>query len=300
MKTLYLSVLTFLVVVGSSILGVSTISSEVRKTENQPTESEFVYTGPVLSGNELFPVLSAQGVVVTDIDSGIVLYEKNPDGILFPASTTKIITALVALDYFPAEQVITVGRVNVEGQKMGLIPGEKIKVQDLIYGVLIHSANDAAEVLAENYKGGRISFVAAMNLKAQDLGLLNSVFKNPTGLDEEGHVTTAKDLEVASRVAMQNEFFRMAVGTKEKIVKSIDGKISHNLVNVNKLIGEVDGVLGVKTGWTENARENLVTYVQRDGHTISMVLLGSQDRFGETKELLNWVFMNYTWGGLIN
>jgi len=94
---------------------------------------------------------------------------------------------------------------------------------------------------------------------------------------------------------MKNPEFANIVGTKEITVKSIDGKIVHKLANVNQLLGKVPGVLGVKTGWTESARENLVTYIERDNHKIMIAVLGSQDRFGETKELINWIFANYSW-----
>lgn len=245
---------------------------------------------PDLKDYDPFPILSAQGVVVTDLDTGIVLYEKNPDGVLFPASTTKIVTALVAMDYYDNDSVLSARNINIEGQKMGLVSGEKMRAGDLLYGLLVHSANDAAETLAANYKGGRSSFIAAMNKKGEELGLKNTSFKNPTGLDEDGHYTTARDLELVSRVAMQNDLFRTIVATKEKIVKSTGGNIAHTLTNVNSLIGDVPGVLGVKTGWTINAMENLVTHMERDGRNISIVVLGSQDRFGETRELIDWVF----------
>ena len=98
-----------------------------------------------------------------------------------------------------------------------------------------------------------------------------------------------------SEQAMNNPYFAKIVATESYLAESVGGEIRHKLVNINELIGEVDGVLGVKTGWTENARENLVTYIERDGHSVMIALLGSQDRFGETKELINWIFENYSW-----
>jgi D-alanyl-D-alanine carboxypeptidase len=114
-------------------------------------------------------------------------------------------------------------------------------------------------------------------------------------LDENGHYSTAKDLVRVAEVAMKNPRFAEIVGTKEIVAKSVDGKNLHKLVNINALLGNVEGVLGVKTGWTENARENLVTYLERDNHKIMIALLGSQDRFGETKEIIDWIFRNYQW-----
>jgi D-alanyl-D-alanine carboxypeptidase len=250
---------------------------------------------PVLKEGSTFPVVSGQGALAVDLNSGINLYEKNPDFPLLPASTTKIVTALVALDTYPLNQILTVGKISVDGQKMGLYFGEQMKVEDLLYGLLVYSANDAAEVLADAYPGGRGEFIIAMNEKAKELSMNHSIFQNPVGLDGTTQVSTAKDLVRASEVAMRNPEFAKIVGTKQIVLTDISGKNSYNLKNINELLGKVPGVLGVKTGWTENARENLVTYVERDGHRVMIAILGSQDRFGETKELIDWIFANYEW-----
>ena len=250
---------------------------------------------PLLTGTAAFPIISAQAALAVDTDSGVTLYEKDPDKLLLPASTTKIVTALVAMAAYPDDAVLEVNNIKVEGQKMGLVSGEKMKVQDLLYGLLVYSANDAAEVLANNYPGGREAFVEAMNAKAKELHLENTSFKNPTGLDGNGHVTTARDLIRVATLAMKNPEFARIVGTKQTVVRSENGKIVHKLTNINELLGVVEGVLGVKTGWTENARENLVTYIERDNKKIMIALLGSQDRFGETKELIDWIYSNYAW-----
>ncbi len=256
---------------------------------------------PLLNKDEFgqvqsYPILSAQGVIVIDLSSGIPLYEKNADAPLLPASTTKIITALVALDTYPLDSVLTVGEWPlVDGQKMGLMAGEQLKFEDLLYGLLVYSANDAAELVAQAYPGGYDAFIDAMNKKAKDLSLNNSHFDNPIGLDANGQRSTARDLVRAAEVAMRNPEFAKIVGTKEITVTDVTGKYSYTLKNVNVLLGTVPGVIGVKTGWTESARENLVTYVVRDNHKLAIALLGSQDRFGETKELIDWIFTNYTW-----
>ncbi len=269
--------------------------------QSQPSvrkpQSKTFSPAPVFLGNAAFPVVSAQAVLAVDLNSGATLYEKDPDKELLPASTTKIITALVAMDYYYDDQILEVKGIKTEGQKMGLVEGEKIRVADLLDGLLVYSANDAAEVLAENYGYGREDFIAAMNRKAKELYLDNSVFTNPTGLDTNGDeiTSTARDLIKVSETAMKNPEFAGIVGTKEITVTSIDGKISHKLANLNELLGKVPGVLGIKTGWTESARENLVTYVERDGRKVILAVLGSQDRFGETKELIDWIFANYYW-----
>lgn len=293
-KLLYLSALSFIFIATSAIALNSDQENVI--TYIYPEKNTKAYSDlPVLAENAKYPILSSQSVMVVDLTSGVTLYEKDPNKALLPASTTKILTALVAIDTYTSEQVLKVGRISVVGQKMGLVWGEEMKFIDLLNGLLIYSANDAAEVLAQNHPGGRALFIGLMNKKVKDLGLTNSHFTNPVGLDDGAQYSTARDLVIVAKYAMQNPIFAEIVGTKEKTVKSTDGKISHRLVNINKLLGIVPGVLGVKTGWTENARENLVTAVDRDGRKIMVVVLGSSDRFGETKELIEWIYSNYKW-----
>lgn len=250
---------------------------------------------PVLKNVNSFPVLSAQGVFAYDLNSGVVLYEKNPDEPLLPASTTKIVTALVALDYYNLDDKINTGAFSIEGSKMGLYWNEEITARDLLYGLLVYSGNDAAEVLANNYNGGREEFINAMNQKAKELYAFNTSFVNPSGLDQLGQMTTAKDLARIASQAIENPEFAKIVATTDYQAQSTDGAFVHNLENRNELLGKVAGVLGVKTGWTEGARENLVTYVDRDGKRVVITILGSQDRFGETEELVEWIYENYEW-----
>ena len=258
---------------------------------------------PILGANTTFPLISAQGVIAVDLDSGVPLYEKNPDSQLLPASTTKIVTALVAIETYKPDEILTVPYgVAVDGQKMGLYSGEQMRFKDLLYGLLVYSANDAAMTLAMNYpmasESGTASyeaFVLAMNEKAQELHMDNSYFENPVGLDGASQMTTARDLLHVSEVAMKNPEFAEVVGTKEITVTDVSGSSKYRLKNINELLEDTPGVLGIKTGWTENARENLVTYIERDGHKVIIAVLGSQDRFGETQELIDWIFSNYEW-----
>jgi D-alanyl-D-alanine carboxypeptidase len=291
----FLAILVF-VFVASSALAISGQIPVFKQFIPKAQEPKTFPPLPVLAAKSFFPTLSAQGVIATDLDSGITLYEKNADAPLLPASTTKIVTALVSLDAYQLDQVLTVGKgVSVDGQKMGLYTGEKMKFENLLYGLLVYSANDAAETLAQDYPGGYGAFISAMNQKAKDLSMTNTYFDNPVGLDTDGQRSTAKDLIRASEVAMRNANFSKVVGTKNIVVTDESGKKSYVLQNVNQLLGTTPGVMGVKTGWTENARENLVTYIERDGHKVMIALLGSQDRFGETKELIDWIFTNYKW-----
>ncbi|MGA2910308.1 MAG: D-alanyl-D-alanine carboxypeptidase family protein [Candidatus Microgenomates bacterium] len=297
---LYLVILAF-VFISTSALAISGAVPEVIKNLSiLPSVSKNFPPNPVLGASTTFPVISAEGVLAVDLDSGVSLYEKNPDTTLLPASTTKIVTALVSLDAYKPDDVLTVGKgVGVDGQKIGLFAGEQMTAENLLYSLLVYSANDAAETLAQNYpNGGYDGFIAAMNAKAKDLSMNSSGFENPVGLDNPSQITTARDLVRAAEVAMRNPEFAKIVGTKEITVTDVTGKDKYDLKNVNELLGQVPGVLGVKTGWTQNARENLVTYIERDGHRVMIAILGSEDRFGETKELIDWIFSNYQWQGV--
>jgi D-alanyl-D-alanine carboxypeptidase len=128
-----------------------------------------------------------------------------------------------------------------------------------------------------------------------ELSMKNSHFYNPAGLDGDEQYSTAKDLIRATEISMRNPVFAQIVGTQEAIVIDVSGKNKYRVKNINKLLGTVLGVKGIKTGWTENARENLVTYVERNNHRVLIALLGSSDRFGETTELIDWIYANYHW-----
>lgn len=250
---------------------------------------------PLLKDVNSYPLLTAQGVYAFDVDSSVVLYQKNPDEKLLPASTTKMVTALVALDSYNLADVLNTGRFKTTGSQMGLVWNENITVEDLLYGLLVQSGNDAAEVLAINYPDGRDAFIKKMNEKAISLSAKNTNFANPAGLDNGEQYSTARDLSRIAQFAMNNEVFSKIVATETRLTQNIEGTIFHKVENRNELLGKVNGVLGVKTGWTENARENLVTFVERDNRRVIISLLGSQDRFGETQELIEWIFNNYEW-----
>lgn len=250
---------------------------------------------PVNFTKQPAPWLSAGSALVIDVPSKTVIYAKNPDQTMLPASTTKIMTALVAMDYYKPDDVLDVKSAKAIGQTMKLVENEKITFNNLLYGLLVQSGNDAAEVLAEDYPGGFTSFVSAMNTKAKTLHLEKTNFNNPTGIDSFGHVTTAHDLAILASVAMTNATFAQIVGTASVAVKDVSGTFVHELTNINQLVGKVLGVKGVKTGWTEDAGECLVAYTERDKGKIISVVLGSSDRFKDTENLIDWVYNNFTW-----
>lgn len=238
---------------------------------------------------------TADGVIVYDINSGVYLYKRNETELLSPASTTKILTALVALESYGLDDVLTVKTATNGGQVMGLIPGERITLENLLYGALVQSGNDAAYALADNYSGGVEGFVAAMNKKAKEIHLDNSTFTNPMGFDDPGHKMTPIDLTRLATVALANKTIAKMVAIPQITVSDVTHTYFHQLKNVNQLLGKIPGVGGIKTGWTEEAGENLVTLVERNGHRVIIVVLRSVNRFNDTEFLINWVFGNYEW-----
>lgn len=239
--------------------------------------------------------ISAEGVVVLDVDSGVTLYKRNEQILLSPASTTKILTALVALDEYDLDQVLTVKTQLTQGQLMGLFLGEQLTVENLLYGTLIQSGNDAAWTLADNYPGGVEAFVRAMNQKAKALHLEKSTFTNPAGYDDPNHKMTPIDLTRLASIALTNKTISKMVAIPQITVSDVTHTYYHPLKNINELLGKIPGVAGIKTGWTEEAGENLVTLIDRDSHKLIVVVLHSRNRFIDTTKLIDWIFANYRW-----
>lgn len=243
---------------------------------------------------EVVPKLASGGVWVEDLTFGKVLYQFNSDGRLLPASTTKMLTALVGIEYFRySDDLVVTREALVSGSSMGLNENERLSFRAVLYGMLLNSGNDAAYTIATNYPGGLEAFLAAMNKKASDLGLKNSHFSNPAGFDSPGHYSSAEDLALIARAVMANEQLAQVVATKETTVNAENQLKSHTLENLNQLLDE-EGVIGIKTGFTEKSGENLVTLVERDGRRVLIVLLRSNDRFGETKKIIQWAYRNFT------
>jgi len=241
------------------------------------------------------PTFTAQAVYVLDLTSNTPLYQKNSTKPLFPASLTKIMTALVALDHYSEDQVLIVKSADRSiGNTMNLKPGDKLIATDLIYGLLVASGNDAALALAENFPGGYSQFVIAMNQKAQKLGLQKTNFNNVSGVEDINHLSSAYDLTKLTLVALENPIFRQVVNTHSKEITSLNGN-QYSLLSTNKLLGVVPGVQGVKTGWTPEAGECLITLVNQNNHPVIITILGSEDRFEDTKTIINWIYNSFSW-----
>ncbi|MBN2585490.1 D-alanyl-D-alanine carboxypeptidase [Patescibacteria group bacterium] len=245
------------------------------------------------------PTVRATSAIVVDADTGKVLLSKNPDERLAIASITKIMTAMVVLRYKTnLENTLTVSgaAAKVGGSQMYLLENETMTIKNLMKGMLIDSANDAAYALAEGTFGNVDRFVDAMDRYANELGLTNTHFTNSYGADDVAHFSTARELATLTAYAMKNEIFRSIVSIQKTTVTDITGKIKHNLENTNKLIGKYLNVIGVKTGTTEEAGASLVVAAKGNSNqTVIAVLLNSPARFEEGQTLLDWALKAYTW-----
>lgn len=252
----------------------------------------------LLHGASPSPSITARSVYLIDLESGFVLYDKSSLLALPPASTTKIVTALISLADYGLDDVVVVPSdcsygALVGESLMGLFPGESVSVRNLLQGLLIASGSDAACALARYHWGGEAAFVAEMNALAVTLGLGRTHFVNPSGLDDPAHYSTAQELTLLAERALRNECFRQVVGTKVADVSSVDGKRWHKLEATNTLLNDVPGILGVKTGYTAEAGETFVFYFRKGEREFLGTVLGSNDRFADAKALLDWVLSSF-------
>lgn len=235
--------------------------------------------------------LTAKSVLVYDLTTGKVLFVKNSNQKLPMASLTKIMTAIVALEHpLRLDQYLVKQKYLVGEDSMGLSTGEILSLNELLYGLVLHSGNDVAETLAGNFSGGRTAFIKAMNKKALSLGLNDTRFTNPTGLEGEGNqYTTAYNLLIETRYALNNfSEFDKVVSTFNHIVYANSNHKEYNLQNETNLLTSYPGVIGVKDGYTPQAGLCLVTYLNYKNHKIIAIILGSDDRRGEMKEILDY------------
>jgi len=245
--------------------------------------------------SESLTAVEASAAVLMDAASGQVLWEQNSSQILPIASTTKVMTALLALEMADMNELVTVSEaaVRMEGTRIYLEAGERKTVEELLYAALLNSANDAAWALAEHVGGGSVElFVNLMNQKARALGAVNTQFVNPTGLDTPGHYSTAYDLALITREALQNPKFREIVGTR---TRPWQGQIHQTvLINLNRCLWTYEGTTGVKTGYTRQAKNCLIVSAQRGNQELIAVLLGSSANiWKEAARLLDFGFNHF-------
>lgn len=241
------------------------------------------------------PRIRADAAVLVEVTSGAVLYAKNAEVRRAPASTTKIMTAVVALEKGDLTKVVQVSRraAAVGGSTIWLRSGQRLTLQELLKGMLLCSGNDGSVAVAEGVAGSATEFVRLMNLKAKELGALHTNFRNTHGLRAPSHYTTAMDLAMMTRYALANPKFAELVKTKTAMLEWLDTQKKVEIRNTNRLLWYLQGADGVKTGTTNEAGHCLVASATRDGKKFIAVVLNSQDRWDDCTRLLEYGFENF-------
>ena len=266
-------------------------------------DSQFPLTGPAAQPVVLYelapsaprpPAIKARSAIVLDLGTGATLFQLDPHGRHAPASLTKVVTALVALDDLRLDQMITVpvsiNQLPWDSTRMGLGAGERLTVRELLYGLFLNSGNDAAITLSEAAMS-RPVFVARMNAKAAALGMADTHFVNPIGLDDPAHYSSAADLATAA-VALTRRFPSVAAmaSTARLTLPATSTHHAYALYNLNDLIRKYPGATGLKTGWTGRAGGCLIATATRDGRQLLVVVMGSPRIFDEGAALLDYGF----------
>lgn len=281
MKKIFYSILIFLLI----LLNFSTVCAD-----DVDNEGEFENTVEVTASSvTALPKTNSRRYIVYDRISKSMIIGKNEDVKSAMASTTKIMTSIVILEKADLDEMVTVSAKagGTGGSRLGLKKGDKASVKNLLYGLMLRSGNDAAVALAEHVGGSVKEFAEIMNEKASELGLTNTHFVTPHGLDDANHYTTALELAKLTDYAMNNETFAKIVGTKS-ITIYINNQ-PRQINNTNELLGTLNGVVGVKTGFTNNAGRCLVTETKRNNMDIITIVLGADTKKDRTKDSVNLI-----------
>lgn len=272
------------------LVGCQTVPDGDGNLSDESSSFPFVKT----ASQEVIDV-SAHSAILVEMQSGSVVYRKNADEKMAMASTTKIMTALVALENCELSRVVTVSpeAVGVEGSSVYLFAGERITMEDLLYALLLSSANDAAAAIAIEVGGSIEGFADMMNARAQTLGLENTHFTNPHGLYDDEHYTTARELAIIAREAMAHEIFAKIVATYKKSAAMIGSDGARLFVNHNKLLKSYDGACGIKTGFTKKSGRCLVSCAERDGLQFLCVTLNAPDDWRDHAAMLDYGYSLY-------
>lgn len=248
-----------------------------------------IFIGFNINSNRIISQASAQSEIAMELTTGSVLYEGNADARRPMASTTKILTAIIILEDCNLDEVITVpdAAVGTEGSSIYLKKDEKINIRDLLYGLMLRSGNDSAVALAIHHSKSVEAFAEVMTKRAAEIGAVNSNFKNPSGLPDDEHYTTARDLCTIACYAMHNEEFRKIVGSTDYCGKY------RSYSNKNKMLHLCDGANGVKTGYTLKAGRCLVSSAKRNGMDIVCVVLNCPDMYERSCAILDSCFSNF-------
>ena len=250
------------------------------------------------------PAIGAESAVLMDADTGTLLYAKNIDAKLFPASTTKLMTCLVAIENCPLDEVISISQSAIDanerdGSHMYLEAGEKLTLEELLYGIIINSANEACNAVGEHIAGSMDAYVDMMNAKAAELGCKNTHFVTTNGLHDDNHYTSAYDLALIARAFFSHEILAGMACTTRHVIAENDMHGEHNLKSKNKLYPDqeyaYDGLIGSKTGFTSKSRQTLVSCAQRGGLKLICVIMKEESpfQFTDTTELFDYGFEHF-------
>jgi D-alanyl-D-alanine carboxypeptidase (penicillin-binding protein 5/6) len=244
------------------------------------------------------PSTTARSAAVIDGDTGLPLLDKSASEPRAPASVTKILTALVTLQHADLKQRVSArfdpDELDPDGTSMGLLPGDEVTIEDLLYGLMLPSGNDAALVLARSVAGSEHDFVAMMNRAAAANNLIATTFVNAHGLDAPGHRTSAHDIAQIGRLAMRDARFRTIVRARSWTVVGVR---AYSFVNRNPFLSAYPGADGIKVGWTEDAGATIVASATRNGRRMIVALMDTRDRVGECADLMDWAFARIDGGG---
>lgn len=294
-----LSLILCMLIVFTSIFSINAFAQPDSTAAGSPTASADANGAVQADPNDPFPDIDS--VLILDPRTGDVLFEKNADVMRYPASTTKILTALLALENCKLDEQVTVSHVaaSVEGSRIYLMEGEILTVEQMLYALLVHSANDAAIALAEHVSGDVQSFAVLMNERAQELGMVNSHFVTPNGLHDDNHYVTPRDLSLVAIEAMKNETFRTIVSTYKYEIPPTNLKPEARILyNSNQLLHPskyYEGIQGIKTGFTSIAQASLVAQAERNGMRIMAIIMHT-DRWtlpDKMTAVLNYAYNNF-------
>ena len=296
-------IVTMLIAAGLGPIGrvADSLASKVAQISwHKPTNQHSMAMGPAtltaVPSAKPYNIQAESGAIM-DSTTGSIVASKQPHQRLEPASLTKLMTAIVIMNRHQPDEIVTIQQSfsadQTDAQALGLRVGQQFRLEDIMKMLLIYSANDAAEALAIYDAGSKEAFVARMNEHAKQLGLNDTHFENPTGLDQSGHVSSVADLATMSRVLLQNPRFREIIKTPKTTVKSLGGT-PYSFTSTNQLLA-YPYIIGLKTGKTGQAGECLITLSAKDGHEIITVVLNSPNRFQESKNMVDWAFANTIW-----
>lgn len=253
---------------------------------------------PILDSNIPKPAISGKSALVYDTESNRFLYEKSVDSKLPIASLTKVLSAVVALEKLDSDDIVTISKtsIRVDGEKQDLYLGEKLSVRNLLKLMLIESSNDASYALAEYAMVKGINFIEEMNNKAGAINMKNSVFLDPAGLDDRAY-STGEDLVKLVEYSLNYHEIWDISAEKTAIVESSDERIKHTARSTNRLLGLIKDIIGGKTGYTDGAGQCMILVASVPDYSgkIISIVLGSQDRFGDTQKLIEWTRTAYRW-----